>query len=139
MTLPAENSAASRPKEWILVVDDEAEIGNIITGGIDTDRLEVICAVDGSSALRMLAERATDPLLIMMDVLLPGGADGLSLVRKLQPRLRRTKIALMSGHLSEDSFWPVDLREVTFLAKPFRLVQVAELVEAARVEFRGGV
>ena len=137
MNSPAEDSAASRPNEWILVVDDEVEIGIFLTRGIGTDRLKVICVEDGPSALRMLAERATDPLLIIADVLLPGGTDGLTLVRKLLTRLRRTKIVLMSGHLSADSFWPTDLREVTFLAKPFRLAQVVELVEAARVEFRG--
>jgi DNA-binding NtrC family response regulator len=137
MPSTAQTSAAVRPREWILVVDDEASMLELLKGGLESDQLEVVSASNGQSALRMLAERATDPLLVMMDVLMPGGVDGLTLARKLQDRLRRTKIALMSGHLNDDSWWPADLREVAFLAKPFRMAQVAELVEGARIEFRG--
>jgi DNA-binding NtrC family response regulator len=134
----AQTSAVARPREWILVVDDEASMLELLISGLESDQLEVVGAANGQSALRVLAERTTDPLLVMMDVMMPGGDDGLTLARKIQDRLRRTKIALMSGHLSDDSFWPADLREVTFLAKPFRLAQVVELVDAARSEFRGG-
>lgn len=44
-------------------------------------------------------------LLVLTDVLMPG-MDGLTLARKLQPQLKRGKIALMSGHLSDSSWWP---------------------------------
>lgn len=137
MPSTAQTAAVARPKEWILVVDDEASLLELLISGLESDQLEVVGAANGQAALRVLAERPSDPLLVMMDVLMPGGDDGLTLARKLQDRLRRTKIALMSGHLSDDSFWPADLREVTFLAKPFRMAQVFELVESARSEFRG--
>ncbi len=137
MTSPPQDSKDASSREWVLVVDDEARICEFLTSGLESEVLEVVSAFDGTSALRLLDERKTDPLMVVMDVLMPGGVDGLTLARKLRDRLPRSKIVLMSGHLSDDSWWPADLREVSFLAKPFRMAQVAELVEAARDEFRG--
>ncbi len=137
MNIPPTNPSHALNRDWILVVDDEERICEFLTSGLESDVLEVVSAANGQAALDVLAARATDPLLVVMDVMMPGGVDGLTLARKLQDRLRRTKIALMSGHLSDDSFWPADLREVIFLTKPFRIAQVVELIEAARAEFRG--
>jgi len=138
MTTAPEDSTDAPEREWLLVVDDEARICEFLTIGLKSGVLEVVSAFDGPSALRVLAERKTDPLMVVMDVLMPGGVDGLTLARKLRARLPRTKIVLMSGHLSVDSWWPVDLRDVSFLAKPFRIAEVVELVGAARGEFRRG-
>jgi len=137
MTTSHTNLSRALNRDWVLVVDDEERICKFLTAGLASDILEVVSAANGQAALDVLAARATDPLLVVMDVMMPGGMDGLMLARKLQDRLRRTKMALMSGHLSDDSFWPADLREVIFLTKPFRMAQVTELVEAARAEFRG--
>jgi hypothetical protein len=59
----------------------------------------------------------------------------MTLARKLLTRLTRSKIALMSGHLSDVSWWPADLREVAFLAKPFRIADLTALAETARAGF----
>jgi len=136
MTSAPNDSTGAPRREWLLVVDDEAPICEFLTSGLESEILEAVSAPDATSALRLLAARKTDPLMVVVDVLMPGGVDGLTLVRKLRDRLPRTKIVLMSGHLNVDSWWPVDLRDVSFLAKPFRTAQVAALVEAARSEFR---
>ncbi len=74
--------------------------------------------------------------MIVLDVLMPGGMDGLALARMLKGRQRRSKIVLISGHLSDASWWPADLRDMAFLEKPFRLARLVELLDAARSEFR---
>ena len=122
----------------MLVVDDEAKICEFLSAGLEGEGLEVVSASDGKMALKTVEMRGTEPLIVVVDVLMPGGIDGLTLARRLRDRLKKTKIALMSGHLSDDSWWPADLREIAFLSKPFRLAQVTELVEAARAEFRSG-
>jgi hypothetical protein len=41
----------------------------------------------------------------------------------------------MSGHMSNLSWWPMELRDVPFLAKPFRLAELRELVVVARANY----
>ncbi len=116
------------------MVDDEVQIGNIISESLASDQLAVVHARDAESALRVLAERSTEPLLVLVDVLLPH-MDGLTLARKISTRLQRSKIAIISGHLTDLSWWPADLREVTFLPKPFRVTDLTALLQTAREEY----
>ena len=122
------------PHHWILVVDDEATVGHMIEQALATERLEVVHAKNGSDALRVIEQRATEPLLVLLDVLMPG-MDGLTLARKVSPRLHRSKIVIISGHLTDLSWWPADLRELVFLAKPFRIHELNTLVAIARKEY----
>ena len=119
---------------WILIVDDEAAVGRMIEQALATESLEVVYAKNGSDALRVIDQRATEPLLVLLDVLMPG-MDGLTLARKVSPRLHRSKIVIISGHLTDLSWWPADLRELTFLAKPFRIHELNTLVAIARKEY----
>jgi two-component system cell cycle sensor histidine kinase/response regulator CckA len=96
--------------------------------------LEVVTAVSAQDAFQALDRHASEPVLVLTDVLMPG-MDGLSLARKLITRLERSKIVIMSGHLTDISWWPADLRELVFLAKPFRISEVSSLVEIAVTGF----
>lgn len=132
-----QNQAKARTLgDWLLVVDDDEPICTLIMNALSSEALEVVTANDGRTALQTLEQRVTEPLVVLVDVLMPG-MDGLTLTRKLCARLTRSKIIVMSGHLSDASWWPADLREITFLPKPFRMAELTELVDAARAEFRG--
>jgi len=125
---PAKNRLA---RDWLLVVDDDEPIGSMLDAAFGSATLEVVFARSGRAALEELSARATEPLLVITDVLMPG-MDGLTLARKLGARLRRSKIVVMSGHLTDASCWPADLREITFLKKPFRVAELEELIAASR-------
>jgi DNA-binding NtrC family response regulator len=81
-----------------------------------------------------LATRPTEPVLALVDVLMPG-IDGLTLAKKMQVRFKRTTIVIMSGHMSNLSWWPMELRDIPFLAKPFRLAELNELLAGARENY----
>ena len=130
---PDQHKAAS--SHWVLIVDDEKSMCDMISNMLAEEKVEIVTAGDGATALRLVEKRGTEPLLVVVDVLMPG-MDGLTLARKLSARLTRSKIIMMSGHLSDDSWWPADLREITFLTKPFRMAELTELVDAARAEAR---
>ena len=120
---------------WVLIVDDEESMCGMITEMLSAEKVEVVSAADGAAALQLMEQRATEPLLVLTDVLMPG-MDGLTLARKLGDKLKHSKIAIMSGHMTELSWWPDDLREVEFLAKPFRVnPDVMTLLDAARSEY----
>ena len=121
-------------RDWILVVDDEQPINGMLVNALTSDQLEVVTASNGAEALQALETHTAEPVLVLTDVLMPG-MDGLTLARKLLSRLTRSKIVIMSGHLTDVSWWPADLRELVFLAKPFRMSEVSSLIDIARAGF----
>lgn len=132
---PAFSKKNPPARDWILVVDDDEPIRMMLADMLRTADTEVETAADGHEALAVLDGRANEPLLVVADVLMPG-MDGLTLARKLGTRLKRSKIAIMSGHLTDLSWWPVDLREIAFIEKPFQMSQMLELAALARAEYR---
>jgi len=119
---------------WVLIVDDEESMCAMIRDLLAGEAVEVVVAHDGVSALRAVDARAEEPLLVLTDVMMPG-IDGLTLARKLADRVRRGKIVVMSGHLTDAAWWPADLREVSFIAKPFRLADLTGFLREARLQF----
>ena len=120
----------------MLVVDDDAPVRLMVVSAFEEETIEVIAAASGAEALQMLALRSTEPVLVLVDVLMPG-MDGLTLARRMQAKLKRGTIVFMSGHMTDLSWWPVDLREIAFLPKPFRLVSLMDHLAEARANYHG--
>jgi DNA-binding NtrC family response regulator len=131
MSLLGSRQNFSSATQWILLVDDEVSIRTLMKQFLAVTGHEIEEAGNAEQALAVLGKRATEPLVTFVDVMMPG-TDGLTLARKLRARFKRGRIVVMSGHLSDVSFWPEDLRDVDFMAKPFRLELVLEKVTAAR-------
>jgi DNA-binding NtrC family response regulator len=119
-----------QPKHWVLVVDDEHTVCQMLTDVFTSLSLDVCAVSEAESALGQVENHSTEPLLVLADVIMPG-MDGLTLARKLKGRLKHGKIVLMSGHLADSSWWPTDLRELAFLPKPFDFKALQELVTEA--------
>lgn len=65
---------------WILIVDDDAELAELLAGFLQKNGLEAKVETDGSKAVsRILKEQ---PRLVILDVMLPG-QDGLSVCREV--------------------------------------------------------
>lgn len=129
------NAGVQPTSDWVLVVDDDQPMHELIATALSVDGLDVVTASNSDEAFRVLDQRAVEPMLVLTDVLMPG-MDGLTLARKLKARLKLAKIVVMSGHLADVSWWPADLRDLSFLAKPFRMAELAALIESARTEFK---
>lgn len=122
---------------WLLVVDDDEPVRTLVTEFLANTGLEIVAAADGAAALAALAARPTEPVIALVDVLMPG-IDGLTLAQKIRTRFKRGTVVMMSGHMSNLSWWPMELRDVPFLAKPFRLAELRELVVIARAAYGRG-
>jgi len=112
---------------WILVVDDEPSMRQLINVVLKAAGWTVVLAEGAAEALEAIKTSATIPSVVICDVLMPR-VDGLELVRRLCARIPNLNVIFISGHLTDVSWWPTDLREHRFLAKPFENRQLVAAV-----------
>ena len=118
------------PARWILVVDDEPSMRHLIELVLKKEGWTVRTASSAEEAIDTIKKAPRPPSLIICDVLMPKG-DGLELMRRISGRIHGLEVIFISGHLSDVSWWPTDLREHRFLAKPFENAQLIAAVSQA--------
>lgn len=127
---PTSATDSATPARWILLVDDEPAMRQLIETVLDTQNWVVKVADGAASAMATVSAAATPPTLMICDVLMPG-IDGLELTRRMLAKQPKLKVILISGHLMDLSWWPTDLREICFLTKPFSNDQLIQAVKDA--------
>ncbi|SIN97515.1 two-component system, NtrC family, nitrogen regulation response regulator NtrX [Parasphingorhabdus marina DSM 22363] len=115
----------------ILIVDDEPDIRELISGVLEDDGYETRTAADSDSALAAVNERK--PSLVLLDVWLRGSRlDGLELlteIKKLDPKL---PVIVISGHGNIDTaVAAISEGAVDFIEKPFEAEHLMHLVARA--------
>lgn len=117
----------------ILVVDDEQRIREVVQYALERDGYQVRCEQDAAGAIRALAERAVD--LIVLDVMLPD-QDGLALCRQIRAE-HNTPILFLSARSDEiDRVVGLEVGGDDYLTKPF---STRELVARVRAVLRRAV
>jgi two-component system nitrogen regulation response regulator NtrX len=115
----------------ILVVDDEADIRELVAGILADEGYGVRTAQDSESALASLGARK--PALLVLDIWMQGGGmDGLELldlVKSLDPDL---PVIMISGHGNiETAVSAIKRGAYDFLEKPFKSDRLLLVVERA--------
>ncbi len=113
----------------VLIVDDEPNIVQLVRITLEDNRVQVLEAADGTTALDRAA--AFRPDLILLDVDLPD-VSGLEVCRRLkQDRgLARTKIVMLTAAAQrEDVARGLAAGADEYLTKPFSPVRLLSLVE----------
>jgi DNA-binding NtrC family response regulator len=133
---PPEQAPKSAPSsQWILVVDDEPSMRTLIEIILESQGWTVRLANGAEEAMSEIKAAAQPPSLVICDVLMPR-VDGLELVRRMCARIRGLNVIFISGHLTDVSWWPADLRDHRFLAKPFDNAAIIGAVKDAMTETR---
>ncbi|MBU6497155.1 MAG: response regulator, partial [Rhodospirillales bacterium] len=116
--------------ERILVVEDSdmvRDYAQAVLGGLG---YAVTVAADGPEALALL-DRGLCPELLLTDVLLPNGLDGLQLAEKVLARMPGLPVLYMSGYIENVDAYQSRLDPQTnLLLKPFRRASLAIMVRA---------
>ena len=115
----------------ILVVDDEADIRELVAGVLEDEGYAVRSAADSSAALEALEDRR--PSLVLLDVWLQGSRlDGLQLLEQIKRRDPSLPVIMISGHGNLDTAVAA-IREgaVDFIEKPFKADKLLHLVARA--------
>ncbi len=113
----------------ILVIDDEADIRELVAGILSDEGHETRTAGDADAALTAISERL--PNLVFLDVWLQGSRlDGLELLDEIKHRHPDLPVVMISGHGNiETAVAAIRRGAYDFIEKPFkadRLVLVAD-------------
>ncbi len=113
----------------ILIVDDEEDIRELVSGILSDEGHETRTAFDSDSALASIADRA--PRLVFLDIWLQGSKmDGLELLDAIKTMHPDLPVVMISGHGTiETAVSAIRKGAYDFIEKPFkadRLVLIAE-------------
>jgi two-component system nitrogen regulation response regulator NtrX len=114
----------------ILLVDDEANIRRMLGALLRNEGFTVIEAASGNAALLLLNE--ADPDVVLLDLMMPPGPDGLETLTRIRERGSTAPVIMMSGKAQlTDAVRAVKLGAFQFLEKPLTLEAVLVTVRAA--------
>jgi len=115
----------------VLVVDDEADIRELVSGVLEDEGFAVRTAGDSTTALEAVESRR--PSLVLLDVWLQGSKlDGLQLLHEIKQRDSTLPVLMISGHGNLDTAVAA-IREgaIDFIEKPFEAERLLHLVNRA--------
>jgi two-component system, NtrC family, nitrogen regulation response regulator NtrX len=114
----------------VLLVDDEANIRRMLGALLRTEGFAVTEAPNGNSALLLLDQ--LDPDVVLLDLLMPPGPDGLETLTQMRDRGAGAPVIMMSGKAQlTDAVRAVKLGAFQFLEKPLSPEAVLVTVRAA--------
>ena len=120
----------------ILIVDDEADIRELIAGLLEDEGYHTRVAADSDSALALIESRA--PSLVILDIWLQRSRlDGLELLDFIKQSHPSVPVIMISGHGNiETAVSAVKRGADNFIEKPFKSDHLLHLVEVATENVR---
>ena len=116
--------ASAKP---ILIVDDEKNIRLTIAKAMEAFGVEIGEAENGGEALSRVKEK--DYGVIILDLKLPGGMDGLEVLRQVRETRPDIHVIMISAYGTVDiAVEAMKLGAVDFIQKPFAAAEIRELV-----------
>jgi len=107
----------------VLLVEDDVQVASLTSAMLDELGYEVIPVTTGQAALNELA--ATPGIgLVLSDVMMPGGMDGMALVREMRQRKISLPVVLVSG-FSAAGKRDAEKEGIPLLPKPYSLGDLA--------------
>ncbi len=111
----------------ILIVDDDAEIRDLLSRFLKKNNLRVDTAADGRAMMRQLERGRFD--LVVLDLMLPG-EDGLSLCRRIRATSNQPIIMLTALGEETDRIVGLEMGADDYLAKPFNPRELLARIKA---------
>jgi DNA-binding response OmpR family regulator len=125
----AAGMARSSAGRNILIVDEDASLGNFLSQELQAESFAVEVLHDGESALRALEEDARHDLVIL-DLNLPK-LDGMSLIRRVRPEKPRLPMLVLTARSRvEDKVLAFQSGTDDFMTKPFSMAELLARVQA---------
>jgi DNA-binding response OmpR family regulator len=117
-------------KPTILVVEDEADLADLVRYNLEKEGFRVVTAPDGEKALERI--RSSPPALVVLDLLLPK-LDGLAVCREMRkdPRTQAVPVLMLTARSEEmDKLAGFEAGADDYLTKPFSPRELVARVKA---------
>ena len=114
--------------EWVLVVDDEANIRHMTRAILDKHGYEVLLAANGKEALDLLSARADQVKVVITDIMMPV-MEGVALIRTMKQSYPQIPVIACTGWGQEGL--QAQLKELgvkAFLEKPYETAKLLAAV-----------
>jgi DNA-binding NtrC family response regulator len=116
----------------VLVVDDEADVRELLVEYFKTKNFDVTAAADGRAAQSAIQREPARYGLVLTDLQLPG-LDGLGVLRTVKQANPSAYVVIITGYASLDSaIQAVRLGAYDYLTKPFSLGQIDVVLQRVR-------
>lgn len=112
----------------VLVVDDDRSILDTLAELLDMEGYAVETASNGAEALASVERR--EPSVVLLDMRMPI-LDGWGFVQALTERGRRLPVVVMTA-AQDARRWAEEVGAAGYIAKPFDLHHLLEVVDSAR-------
>lgn len=120
--------SAKRP--LVLVVEDDAALGEVVVAALKDEGLDARLARDGDEAMRLVD--STDPSAIILDLMMPK-RDGFSVLRELRAdgRIARLPVIVVTAIFGlSERMYATELGAADYVTKPFELSDLVTRVRA---------
>ncbi len=123
------------PPISILIVDDEADLRNLLVEALEDQGYAAEGAEGGTQALARVREKHFP--VIFTDLNMPGGLSGLELLKAVHEEDPRTMGILMTGYATtESAIQALKRGAYDFIQKPFKLAEIEASLERALDYYR---
>ena len=107
----------------VLVVDDEEDFLETLVNRLNKRNIDTTGVPSGEEALEVIKKKLFD--VIILDVKMPGGIDGIEALREIKKIQPLAEIILLTGHASvETSIEGMKLGAFDYLLKPIKLEEL---------------
>ncbi len=114
----------------ILVVDDEGDFLETLINRLNKRKIATRGCASGEEALRLMRENRFD--VIVLDIKMPGGMDGIETLREIKKIQPEADVILLTGHASlETSVEGMREGAYDYLLKPIKLEDLLEKLAQA--------
>lgn len=114
----------------VLVVDDEADFLETIVNRLLKRKIDATGVPGGEAALALMKEKKFD--VVLLDIKMPGGMDGIEVLKESKKIQPLTEVILLTGHASvETSIEGMNSGAFDYLIKPVKFAELLEKLIAA--------
>ncbi|WP_408588886.1 chemotaxis protein CheB [Novosphingobium sp.] len=124
------SAATARRRCKIVVVEDDADVLDLLEQLLKSDGHIVRTAPDAAAALKLISGGAIQPEVLLTDYNLPGGENGLDLLTQLRARLpQRLPAIILTGDISAATLAAIAAHDCVQLSKPVKPRELAAAIE----------
>lgn len=111
------------PVKKILMIDDDRELCDLLATYLRTEGFSLDAAYEGKKGITMAATGMYD--LLILDIMLPGGLDGLAVLQKIRARMSLPVLILSAKGDEIDRIVGLEMGADDYLPKPFNPRELA--------------